>query len=30
MLVMKATGRYKETQFYWVGKGVGVAHRCSQ
>ncbi len=21
-----ATGRYKETKFYLVGKGVGVAH----
>ena len=26
MLIGRATGRYKETKFYWVGKGVGVAH----
>jgi hypothetical protein len=26
MLVRRATGRYKETKFYWVGKGVGVAY----
>ena len=26
MLVSRATGRYKETKFYRVGKGVGVAH----
>ena len=26
MLIRRATGRYKETKFYWVGKGVGVAH----
>ena len=26
MLVGRATGRHKETKFYWVGKGVGVAH----
>jgi hypothetical protein len=24
--LQKATGRYKETKFYWVGTGVGVAH----
>ena len=26
MLIRRATGRYKETKFYWVGKGVGFAH----
>ena len=26
MLVRRATGEYKETKFYRVGKGVGVAH----
>jgi hypothetical protein len=26
MLVRRATGRYKETKFYRVSKGVGVAH----
>jgi len=26
MLIRRATGRYKGTKFYWVGKGVGVAH----
>ena len=26
MLIRRATGRYKETKFYRVGKGVGVAH----
>ena len=26
MLNRRATGRYKETKFYRVGKGVGVAH----
>jgi len=26
MLIRRATGGYKETKFYWVGKGVGVAH----
>ena len=26
MLIRRATGRYKETKFYWVGKGVGVAY----
>jgi len=26
MLVRRATGKYKETKFYRVGKGVGVAH----
>ena len=26
MLIRMATGGYKETKFYWVGKGVGVAH----
>jgi hypothetical protein len=26
MLVGRATGRYKETKFYRVGKGVGFAH----
>jgi hypothetical protein len=26
MLVRRATGRYKERKFYWVGKGVGFAH----
>jgi len=26
MLIRGATGRYKETKFYRVGKGVGVAH----
>jgi len=25
-LYRRATGKYKETKFYWVGKGVGVAH----
>jgi len=27
MLVRRATGRYKATKFYRVGKGVRVAHR---
>ena len=26
MLARRATGKYKETKFYRVGKGVGVAH----
>jgi hypothetical protein len=26
MLIRRATGRYKETKFYRVGKGVGFAH----
>jgi hypothetical protein len=26
MLVRRATGKYKETKFYRVGKGVGFAH----
>jgi len=26
MFYRRATGRYKETKFYWVGKGVGFAH----
>jgi len=26
MLVRRATGKYKETKFYQVGKGIGVAH----
>ena len=26
MLFRRATGRYKETKFCWVGKGVGFAH----
>ena len=26
MLVGRATGKYKGTKFYRVGKGVGVAH----
>ena len=26
MPIKRATGRYKGTKFYWVGKGVGVAH----
>jgi hypothetical protein len=26
MLIRRATGRYKETKLYRVGKGVGFAH----
>jgi hypothetical protein len=26
MLVRRASGKYKETKFYRVGKGVGFAH----
>ena len=29
MLVGRATGKYKETKFYPVGKGVGVAHNTA-
>jgi hypothetical protein len=26
MLLMTATGGYKEPKIHWVGKGVGFAH----
>jgi hypothetical protein len=29
MLIRRATGRYKETKFYWVNKGVGFAHNTA-